>query len=294
MSSGAEECVAHAVHASKSVAPAPTQEAPGNSQKTKAAAHVCIDSDTESDQTAGLDLSEAEEETCAQESDRATPRAMKHLSMPSDLITDVNSFVECFLAIPSGLERSSDYIRYVYNHGDLQMPTSFVDQIRKRSRKLRRNFEKLETYCLAKGCYVIGHDSKGLDVRKTRQLLSAALAVCQKCAGDFVYMARLISRCATVCHASASIAGEWHRGRRYRELALDERRAYQTYREEMLKPLSDSGEMTQGVFELSDKLCDYLRKSGSNTRALTTLVQQMQTTLRPFHDMFAPARRTRA
>jgi len=246
-----------------------------------------------------LDLPE-EEETSAQGS--AAPHAMTHLAMPSEVVSEVNSFVECFLAIPSGLERASDYIRYVYNHGDLQVPTSFVDQIRKRSRKLRRNFEKLETYCLAKGCYVIGHDDKGLDVRKTRQLLSAALAVCQKCAGDFVYMARLISQLATVCHASASIAGEWHRGRRYRELALDERRAYQTYREEMLKPLSDSGEMVQGVFELSGKLCDYLRKSGQNAQSstqsdtqplMTTLVQQMQTTLRPFHDMFVRARRQR-
>jgi hypothetical protein len=208
-----------------------------------------------------------------------------HIPMSADLVSDANTFVECFLAIPSGLERASDYIRYVYTYGDLQVPTPYVDQIRKRSRRLQRTFEKLESYCLGKGCYVISHDNQGLNVCRTRQLLAAALVICKKCVPDFVYIARVVSRCAMMCHTSASIAGEWHRGKRHRELALNERCAYQTYRIEMLKSLANSGEMVQDVIALSKKLNVFMgAKPG--TQQLTRLTGQVQKALLPFHAMF--------
>lgn len=291
---------------STSKAPGPGEK-PGTCETPRPDPDTHIDSDTESgtesDQTAGLDFSPVEKTTRkhkaegaegVEEEEEAETEAEvvepTHLSMSADLLSDANSFVECFLAIPSGLERASDYIRYVYTYGDLQVPTPFVDQIRKRSRRLRRTFEKLESYCLENGCYVIGHDDKGLDVRKTRQLLAVALVVCKKCVPDFVYMARLVSRCAMVCHTSASIAGEWHRGKHYRALALDERRAYQTYRAEMLKPLSDSGGMVQDVFALSTRLVAALRneekKGKLGTQRLTALLCQVREALLPFHSMF--------
>ena len=124
-------------------------------------------------------------------------------------------------------------------HGELNVPLIFIKTLRRCSAKLRKRFERLESYCFENGCYsVADEDKKQLNITQLKRFVHCAQKrLGKKGVTELVTIVRLIGMCAASCLSVASIINT------KTNEAVQARMEQMEYRSKMLKYLSMTGEM---------------------------------------------------
>ena len=195
------------------------------------------------------------------------------MSCTEELAIAANEFVECFLAIPAGVEKASDYAHYNFVHGSLTVPLNWIRGVRKHMAKVRKSFEQLESYCLAHGCYSVANEDRcEIKAAQLRLFTKRALKCLSRCAQQLQLCITGLARCARRCRTQASLFGSWSRDAGLRDARDNECEEQADYCSKILESLALTGEMVQ---EVAGVLPSLIRRVGEQEAELLTSVDNV-------------------